>query len=412
MIDIRVGHVLDELRAMPDESVQCVVTSPPYWGLRNYNTPPVTFSDGWTGDHGLEPKPGLWVAHEVEIFHELRRVLRSDGTLFLNVGDSYASGNRGAWKGNRVKDATSMQGHQEESDDVATPPNRLPQEGLKDKDLCMMPARLALALQADGWYLRADIIWAKPNPMPESCRDRPTKSHEHIFLLTKDKRYFYDVDAIREESSGLTGGAFGAGGKEVGRLRNDAGQKRPPDTGGRNCRDVWRYEEVRDPDVWDIPTHAFPQAHFATFPPKLPERCIKAGTSERGCCPTCGTPWKRVVEKVKAEAAFRSSKYTAQPHGVSNSEHNGGVWQGTTRGWQPGCKCDAGEPVPCTVLDPFCGAGTTGLVADRLGRDFIGIELNPEYAEMARKRIRDDAPLFAAADEPVPEPGQYGKGDA
>jgi len=245
---------------------------------------------------------------------------------------------------------------------VAVPP------GLKPKDLVMMPARIALALQADEWYLRSDIIWHKPNPMPESCRDRPTSAHEHIFLLTKAAKYYFDQEAVRETMAPASASryayAFGGAKKEA--LK--AGDKPTAVVGHRS---VTPGRNIRN--VWTIATQAFPEAHFATFPEEIPLRCIKAGTSHKGCCPEC-------IEQRHETAGF------AQRLEKSIK----------TTGWQPGCKC-GGEPIPCTVLDPFMGSGTTGLVAQRLGRSFIGIELNPEYAEMARKRIEGDMPLFGGA---------------
>jgi DNA modification methylase len=345
VIEIRVGDALTLLRDMPDSSIHCCVTSPPYWGLRDY---------GVDGQIGLEGTPEEYTAKMVEVFREVRRVLRDDGTLWLNLGDSYyatassCSGRSSGLEGGKK--------HQEEA--VKRPTKIAP--GLKPKDLIGIPWRVAFALQADGWWLRSDIVWNKPNPMPESVKDRPTRSHEYIFLMSKSAQYFYDADAIREpymESSikwisqpsfdTQTGGPKDYGpdsnrsmrktlenfkrktDKQRGHSRKHAGfndrwdsmTKTEQSECGRNKR-----------DVWTVPTHPYPGAHFATFPTKLIEPCILAGCPEGG-----------------------------------------------------------------TVLDPFSGAGTTGLVASRLDREFIGIELKPKYAEMARERIRMDAPLFYGA---------------
>ena len=282
-VRILVGDCLERLRTLPEESVHCVVTSPPYWGLRDY---------GVEGAIGLEPTFEELLETLVTVFREVRRVLRKDGTLWLNYGDRYATHlfTRQGKQRNVCQPPTDWAGtelggrrrskHVKVTHQSAT--------GLKPKDLMMMPARVALALQADGWWLRSEIVWHKSNPMPESVRDRPTSAHEKLFLLTKSARYFYDAEAVRTKT-------------------------------GANLR-----------NVWTIPTHGYPDAHFATFPPKLVEPCIKAG------CPV------------------------------------GGV-----------------------VLDPFGGSGTVGLIASRLGRDAILIELNPEYAEMAERRIHGDAPLLA-----------------
>ncbi len=302
--------VMDGLRRLPDESVHCVVTSPPYWGLRNY---------GVDGQIGLEATPEAFVARMVEVFADVRRVLRADGTCWLNLGDSYASGEVGRKDRGITSDPSC--GANEKWIGSKRQHHRA-QTGLKPKDLVGIPWRVAFALQADGWYLRQDIIWAKPNPMPESVRDRCTKSHEYVFLLSKSERYYYDAEAIEEiatmrpqrrsEVAGKGNPSRGDGGDPSTRhARSDLTQ----DGGGhRNKRSVWA-----------IATAPFSEAHFATFPPDLPEICIKAG------CPVGGT-----------------------------------------------------------VLDPFSGAGTTAMVADRLQRNAIGIELNPEYAAMSERRINGD----------------------
>jgi hypothetical protein len=258
----------------------------------------------------------------------------------------------------------------------------------------MVPARVALALQDDGWYLRSDIIWHKPNPMPESVTDRPTSAHEHIFLLTKRSRYFYDADAIREANDPANMAHYdrykllpvvGKGGNPN---RNDLGGTNQGGVGyhaaGRNCR-----------NVWTMATAPYKEAHFATFPPELPRRCILAGTSEKGACAACGAPWVRCVEKdfVPSQRVNNSKRY--DPDGVfaSHGWKTSGTTTSATTGWRAGCECDA-EIVPCVVLDPFAGAGTALLVADQLGRDAVGVELNPEYAALIERRLKEDAPMF------------------
>ena len=303
---IDVGDCRELLAQMDEGSVQTCVTSPPYFGLRDY---------GVDGQLGLEATPDEFVEAMVAVFREVRRVLRDDGTLWLNLGDSYSGGansggaNSGTTNGPpvRIKNLPIKRG-----------------EGIKPKDLIGIPWMVAFALRADGWFLRSDIIWHKPNPMPESVTDRPTKAHEYLFLLSKQSRYFYDADAIREEGAG----------------RLDLGRMKQPDArlgeGGAWVKDGTLRDEVgrNKRDVWTVATQPFAGAHFATFPPKLIEPCVLAGAPE------------------------------------------GGV-----------------------VLDPFAGAGTTGLVALRHDRSFVGLELNPEYAEMARDRIRDDAPLLNTPSE-------------
>lgn len=401
---ILVGDCRDVLRTLADESVHCVVTSPPYWGLRDY---------GVAEQIGLERDIGTYVEKIVDVFREVRRVLRSDGTLWLNLGDSYAGSGRG---GNPTEETSTLEGSQasqQASMVKRTRGSQLPagfheaarQEGaigrawvppplgLKQKDLVGMPWRIAFALQADGWWLRQDIIWSKPNPMPESVTDRCTKAHEYLFLLSKSERYYFDQEAISEPTgwdpsntkmpdgwdTGAGGhGAFHRQGREKGKRHlpgdkthrgkelYDAGDERHRTKAGlvdyatkqRSALDNFKREVLKraevfpgqsvgtirpmraDSDydtarrnkrsVWTVATQPFKEAHFATFPPALIEPCILAGCPEGG-----------------------------------------------------------------TILDPFGGAGTTALVADRLQRHSILIELNPEYAEMARQRIRKDSPLLA-----------------
>jgi DNA modification methylase len=299
---ILTGDCLEVLGGLPDGMAQTCVTSPPYYGLRDY---------GHAGQIGLEETPGAYVARLVDVFREVRRVLRDDGTLWLNLGDSYARAGGEGGCGPNAQVGNTKSGEQRR--------NLVPPSGYKPKDLLGIPWMVAFALRADGWWLRQDIIWHKPNPMPESVTDRCTKAHEYVFLLTKSARYFYDADSIREAPTGRTDALSvintkADNGREKRTLNNDG-------TIGANAR-----------SVWPIATQPYSGAHFATMPPALAERCIKAGS-------------------------------------------------------KPGDM----------VLDPFGGAGTTGLVADRLGRSATLIELNPEYAGLARERITADAPLLMAA---------------
>ena len=289
------GDSTEVMRGMEPESVHCVVTSPPYWGLRDY---------GVDGAYGLEPTLDEYIANMVEVFREVRRVLRKDGTLWLNLGDAYAGswgnyGGQGGPNGQRAK-ATERFDRPAYDDNGRRPPQSYSNNGLKPKDLIGLPWRVAFALQADGWWLRSDIVWAKPNPMPESVRDRPTRAHEYVFLLTKSAKYFYDADAIREpaapatlKDSRVNGHGFVASvanpdnphyaqaskpDKQRGHSRRHAGfhdrwdgmSKEAQQAMGANKRTVWR-----------ISTQGFPGAHFATFPEKLVEPCILAGTSRK-----------------------------------------------------------------------------------------------------------------------------------
>lgn len=323
------GDVLAVLPSLPAGSVQTCVTSPPYWGLRDY---------GVAGQLGLEATPEEYVARMVEVFREVRRVLRDDGTLWLNLGDSYA--NDGKWGGSTGgKHVAALHG---------TNVGRGKREtGLKPKDLVGVPWRVAFAIQADGWWLRSDIIWHKPNPMPESVTDRPTRAHEYVFLLSKAERYYYDAAAIREPIVTATGrpnapdkidSPYGQGftrraraGNKARRLAEGGAGDRPADHLGRGVpwEDDGTGRNARS--VWSITTRPFKGAHFATMPPALARRCILAGS-------------------------------------------------------RPGD----------TVLDPFGGAGTTGLVAERHGRSAILVELNADYARLAAERIGAEAPLFAS----------------
>jgi len=310
------GDCRDVLKTLEDQSVHCVVTSPPYFGLRDYGVP---------GQIGLEDSPQAFVAALVALFADVRRVLRNDGTCWLNIGDSYAGswgaqsrpqGVTGQMADRSVISARQIRAHPRFEGKTGTIGKEW---GLKPKDLCGIPWRVALALQDAGWWLRQDIIWSKPNPMPESVRDRCTKAHEYIFLLAKSERYYFDAKAISEDAET---GPHTPSNRALAPGKTDSGyleDREWASDGKRNKR-----------SVWTVTTKAFSEAHFATFPPDLIEPCILAGCPEGG-----------------------------------------------------------------TVLDPFGGAGTTGLVADRHHRDAILIELNPEYAAMAKRRIEGDAPLFA-----------------
>lgn len=312
------GDCRDVLAALPADSFDCIVTSPPYWGLRDY---------GVEGQIGLEPTLQEYLETMVGVCREIKRVLKPEGTFWLNIGDSYAA-NRGGTTPPAETLSGGCNGWMEDGSRVnrgrkdGYNPSRDPKgHGLKHKDLCMIPNRLAILLQDDGWYVRSEIIWAKPNPMPESVRDRPTCAHEKVWLLAKSSKYFYDANAISEPC------LWGDGRRvvNVDTQKNRALGLRPTREyghkldGGRNAR-----------NVWSIASQPYSGAHFATMPPALAERCIKAG------CPQGGS-----------------------------------------------------------VLDPFGGAGTTGLVADRLGRHATLIELNHEYRSLAEDRVTGDAPLFA-----------------
>ncbi len=433
LVRLFAGDVLEVLRELPAESVQTCVTSPPYWGLRDYGLPPAvwggdegcehawgeekivsysgegrraapnyqggndperkpTNSDAsqgtfcacgaWRGCLGLEPTIDLYVEHMVEVFREVGRVLRADGTVWLNLGDSYASS--GGERSYGSSDNGTGRGPGTRRLDV-------PSSGLKPKDLCGIPWRVAFALQADGWWLRSDIVWSKPNPMPESVTDRPTRSHEYVFLLSKSARYYYDAEAIREPQIDFARGASGARvgwdsdkrvepGNRVGTgaQKDRDGNKRAYNPGGRNKR-----------TVWDIPTEAYPDAHFATFPQKLVEPCILAGTPAKGSCSECGAPWERVVEVEDPEGRLGKG-YHDHTNDLGRGQRGvfpaDGAPTKRTTGWRGTCDHDA-ESEPAMVLDPFVGSGTTAFVAQRLGRRAIGIDLGADYLALAEKRL-------------------------
>jgi len=310
------GDCIAGMRTLPDASVHCCVTSPPYWGLRDY---------GHDGQIGLESTPEAYVARMVEVFREVRRVLRDDGTCWVNLGDSYCGGggyapdapcNQRRADGESWGAMNAFSVREGEARKKARPGYTPP--GLKAKDLVGIPWRVAFALQADGWWLRQDIIWHKPNPMPESVRDRCTKAHEYVFLLTKSERYFYDAEAVKIRGSGQT-----QGGKDHKHTKEGANEYNRTKMGlmklvGRELATANRRS------VWTVTTKPYSGAHFAVMPAALVEPCIKAGCPEGG-----------------------------------------------------------------TVLDPFAGSGTTLAVAAELGRSGIGCELNPEYIGLAEQRIKD-----------------------
>jgi DNA modification methylase len=437
-VRVLVGHVLDRLADLPDECVHCVVTSPPYYGLRSYGTEPQVwggdpncqhewgdegkstqrlrngdststltnakrnrsdeakgsvetlhpstgaFCDcgAWRGDLGLEPTPELFIAHMVEVFREVRRVMRADATLWINIGDSYESGTR------KSRDYSHTTKHGYWNNPAI---NMRVSGGQKPKDLLMIPAQLALALRADGWWLRSEIVWAKRAPMPESCTDRPTCAHEKIFLLSKSKTYHYDAEAVKEDAEQARFGSYQKSPKTAALEESGTHGK-----GGNLCNSYPANRNMRN--VWHLGPEPFPEAHFATFVSEIPRRVILAGTSAKGVCPKCGAPWVRQVNKTYENPGNRT---TNGPRSVENRAITAGFEvrlesRTETIGWHASCSCGPeAMPVPATVCDPFLGAGTTALVADQLGRDCIGIELAPSYAAMSERRVRDDAGMFA-----------------
>lgn len=450
------GNALALLPTLPADSVHCVVTSPPYWGLRDYDLEPQVWggdalhahvwgagrrihrggasgggaaTDGrdqsarnavkdrdagafcacgaWRGHLGLEPTPELYLEHMVGLFREVRRVLRPDGTLWVNMGDSYTGSGRGADTGSTLQGSRRNQRESRRARD-----SRRAVTQLRPKNLVMMPARLALALQADDWWLRAEIIWNKPNPMPESVTDRPTRSHEYVFLLARSERYFYDAAAIAEQHGGSKTEQYQQGfpGKKsrdrkpveiVQAMARKAGVNPKAEGNGRdNGKQNESYSaavgsggvalERNARSVWDISTQPYPEAHFATFPEELARRCILAGSSPR-VCEKCGAPWKRIIEAVGGTIGRAWNDHDQDLKRGQRAERrakgNDGGYRRIDRGFTPSCGCEQQGTGRSIVLDPFGGSGTVAQVATGNGRDSIYIDLSSDYIELARQRI-------------------------
>jgi DNA modification methylase len=523
-VEFLIGNAIEQLRTLPDRSVHAVITSPPYWGLRDYSTQPQIWpschnpcADGnhewvehfqtsangqtahamgaktpnetgaarkppqadfcakchaWRGQLGLEPTPELYVTHLVMIFREVRRVLRDDGVMWLNLGDSYWGGKGQSARGDPerlvarlVAGKTINKPYQEIGGRGKTKPGDGKHDTIKPKDLVMIPFRVALALQADGWYLRSVSPWFKRNGMPESVRDRPTTSHEYWFMLTKSPRYFWDAEAVRKPLAPDTLPRHSRGVNEnkwTHGVGNAASLSRPERFGllatkphalhqpranrkydgtntasngtgirnhtgnslsnpaGRNRRTSDAFIESLDELIDETreylahlervrqgnaplldedgnllalyySTQSFHGAHFATFSERMITPLVLGSTSARGVCPKCGAPWERVTEPIKGVLqSNRIADRRAKPKGDdgrATAPRQELVEQRRTVDWRPTCTCDAGEPIPATILDPFSGAGTTQLVALKHGRNAIYIDLKPEYAEMARQRL-------------------------
>lgn len=431
-----------DLAELDDNSVQCIVTSPPYYGLRKYEGaqdvewPAVEYAPvpglspiriagcepecehewekqpsrkpgqveqtkwksasaagdgqtqamgaycskcgGWRGGLGNEPTLDMYIGHLILCMREWWRVLRNDGVCFVNLGDSY-SGSGGA--GGDYNSGGLRAGQPKFKAGTAS--------GLKPKDLMLVPHRFALAAQADGWWVRSDIIGAKVAPMPESVTDRPTRSHEHIWMLTKAAKYFWDAEAVREKALDSSVARMRRGVSETNKLIDGAPGQVPHTVHQARSndpdREVSTSRQMRDVIEWR--PKPFPGAHFAVWPEAIPERCIRAATSERGCCPHCGAPWARVVEKSERVQAHWLNTEQAKAraangkHGSTSVIETGQYQTYQTVGWKPTCTCPDADPVPCSVLDPFVGSGTTVKVAVALGRRGIGVDISREYLE-------------------------------
>jgi len=408
----------ESLETLPDHSVHTVITSPPYWGLRDYGNPPEVWGGdascshhfspedvcvhcgAWRGQLGFESHYNDFVSHLCDLFDELKRVLRKDGLLWVNMGDTYISDGLCSVDPLAQKDLNW-------SSDRKTCPNRFFDE-LPSKSLVCVPWRLALALQDRGWVLRQDIIWAKGisgevrlgKAMPESVRDRCTKSHEYLFMFAHPKsagRYYFDQDSLREKYSSFskphsmrnphTSSHRDSDAQDVDRqtLHHEVPKC---DLGGANVRSVWH-----------IKTVPYSGSHFACFPPKLPEMCIKASTSEYGVCDQCGSPFERDWEIVEASTRLKKEAYAGtygnpnfrdgNPYGgsLSRAVRESQPAKRSFKGWKPSCSCVNIQPIPATVMDIFSGSATTGMVALQQGRDYVGLDLNSSYLDLAKSRV-------------------------
>lgn len=376
---IFIGDALEWLKKLPSESVNCIVTSPPYFQVRDY---------GVTGQYGLEDTPQAYVDNMVAVFREARRVLRSDGVAWINIADTFASGEIGRHD--------SVQGRRPDGKQVTKKFDTRQvvklETGIPPKNLLLIPQRLSIALQEDGWYIRNMIIWHKPNPMPESVTDRCTKSHEYVFLCAKSERYYFDADAIREPHS-VEKSEYNSGQKfGYARKANPSDSRTNEATNGATNGAVNPLGRNKR-DVWSINTQGSDVQHFATMPLELAETCIKAGCPETVCA-VCGAPYVRETEKqVHVESGNRNSEGYK---GLDASNRRGDYPRATisvnTLGFNPTCTCN-GATRPGVVLDPFGGAGTTALAAVKHNRHYQLIELNIKYVEIAQQRIAAFNPM-------------------
>lgn len=376
---------MQRLAEIGSQTVHCVVTSPPYYRLRDY---------GVAGQIGLEDSPAAFIEKLVDTFREVRRVMHPSGTLWVNIGDTYAgSGVRKSFHAN-----PGAYNHVARGGGIG---NAATKHGFRRKNLMGMPWRLAFALQDDGWELRSDIIWAKTNPKSESVRDRPTLAHEYIFLFTKELRYGYDNLAVREPLNSESLARYRRGSKY-----DDEGYESPYPSIVAGPRGKAGYgANLRS--VWHMSVGRYQGAHYATFPEELPRRAILLGSSAKGVCDYCLEPWRWVEEPAATEdAAHDADPNTKFEKGSAShrlsamrdaARAQGHEYQRPARpgNWEAGCSCDGYGIHPARVLDPFVGSGTTGLVALREGRLFIGIDLDPKSIELSRKRIMENLPLLA-----------------
>lgn len=446
-VQILQGDCRTTLATLPERSVHMAVTSPPYWALRSYlpkDSPLKSL------ELGSEPTPDLFIAALLDVFRAVRRVLRDDATLWVNLGETYSTG------AGKVGDhpGGSEQGEKWKERGMMTSLNRLPIDGLAAGNRVGIPERFTLAMQADGWVFRDQIIWHKPSPMPSSvngwrwerCRVkvkaqwesgkhpsqnagfqsaltsnppatewalcpgcpkcakrngwvlrrgswRTTTAHEVILMFAKTGSYFCDAEAVKQSASDAT-----ISRNQYSRVLDD------PDEQFAVKHDHEFTGSTANPrSVWLIGPQPLKHKHYAAYPEELPRRCIEAGTSSKGCCPHCGSPWARMVERIPSGQKQKTGSNWDTGQGDHGSYHRQGretkpadqdVMQANTIGWLPTCDCPEHEPVPCTVLDPFGGSGTTAIAAQMMGRHAISCELNPEYVAMHGTRFDETAPLL------------------
>jgi DNA modification methylase len=387
------GSCLEILEKMSSECIDTIATSPPYWGLRDYGEETkVTWNDGWYGQLGLEPTLELYLSHLLQITAELKRVLKPTGIMFWNHGDNYASGwftRQGKPKNvpqpRRGKPLTdySKIGEAKDNEPYIFQPGIIP---VSEKCLCLQNYRLILRMiDEQGWILRNTIVWSKPNHMPSSVKDRFTSSYDPIFMLVKSKKYWFDLDAVRVPSSSYR--SFNLRVEDVKRGYIKSGQYKASEKEIEQYQggNVVYHPLGKNPgDVWTIPTQPFPEAHFAVYPEKLIEPMIRAGCPAE-ICKKCGKARERITKTdYKSKGDFSTSNRGTNGKAVTIKKWGGGI-EVNTIGWTD-CGCNAGFE-PGIVLDPFAGAGTTCVAAKKLGRHYIGIELNKAYCQMAEKRI-------------------------
>lgn len=381
--DVLVGDAREVLRTLPARSVHMVFTSPPYYLMRDYGIPESEWADGWVGCLGWEPSPKMFVDHLREVLREVWRVLRDDGTCWINIGDKYAEKAYKPW-------------------------------GVKPGDEYGVPDEMVRGLMRDGWYRRATVVWNKQSFRPEGATCRPHKSHEFVYMLTKvQSGYYYDAEAVRQPHSEGTVRRWGSSEKVHEGCQAFGSENHQDATGAVASGNMGERRRSRQMDprgahlrtVWDLPNAKYTGNHLATFPPELPERGVLAGTSPQAC-PVCGAPWGRVIELGEPDEEWKracGADAKGEYHGTSKKDWSGGnqisgselkarilsrMRKRTTVGWEPRCECpDNDGSGHCVVLDPFAGTFTTGVMARQHGRSAIGIEISEEYAEQARQNV-------------------------